>query len=102
MAQGRHRAGRILIGIGVMIIVTVLPFVILSRFAGGWGVPFFSFITDRGSMCTNDLTGYHCDRLTVADIRWWGDISLPDGTTVVRSHYKSTHNFSLDAVVEVP
>jgi hypothetical protein len=102
MAQGRHRAGRILIGIGVMIIVTVLPFVILSRFAGGWGVPFFSFTTDRGSLCTNDLTGYHCDRLTVADIRWWGDISLPDGTEVVSSHYKSTHNFTLDAVVEVP
>jgi hypothetical protein len=102
MAQGRHRAGRILIGIGVMIIVAALPFVILSRFAGGWGVPFFSFTTDRGSLCTNDLTGYHCDRLTVADIRWWGDISLPDDTRVVSSYYKSTHNFRLDAVVEVP
>jgi hypothetical protein len=102
MAERRHRAGRILIGIGVMIILAALPFLILSRYAGGWGVPFFSFSTERGSVCTNDLTGYHCDRLTLADVRWWGDVDLPDGTTVLSSHYKSTHDFSLDAVVEVP
>jgi hypothetical protein len=102
MAERRHRAGRILIGIGVMIILAALPFLILSRYAGGWGVPYFSFTTDRGSVCTNDLTGYHCDRLTLADVRWWGDLDLPDGTTVVSSHYKSTHDFTLDAVLEVP
>lgn len=102
MAQRRHRAVRILIGITVMIILAALPFFILSRYAGGWGVPYFSFTTDRGSLCTNDLTGYHCDRLTLADVRWWGDLDLPDDTRVVSSYYKSTHNFRLDAVLEVP
>ena len=85
-----------------MIILAAIPFVILSRYAGGWGVPFFSFHTDRGSTCTNDWTGYHCDRVTLDDIRWWGDIHLPDSAVVQRAHYKSTHDFSLDAVVSVP
>lgn len=102
MAQRRHRGWRILIGITVMIILAALPFFILSRYAGGWGVPYFSFSTDRGSLCTNDLTGYHCDHLTLADVRWWGDLDLPNDTRVVSSYYKSTHNFSLDAVLEVP
>ncbi len=102
MAQRRHRAVRILIGITVMIILAALPFLILSRYAGAWGVPYFSFTTDRGSVCTNDLIGYHCDNLTLADVRWWGDLDLPDDTRVVSSHYRTRHNFSFDAVLEVP
>ena len=99
--EKRHRAGRILIGIGIMIILAAAPFVILSRYAGGWGVPYFSFVTERGSTCTNDFTGYHCDDLTQADIEWWGDISLPAGTKLISSSYKSTNEFTLDAVVEI-
>jgi hypothetical protein len=102
VAERRHRAGRILIGIGIMIILAATPFVILSHYAGRWGVPYFTFTTDRGTTCTNDFTGYHCDHLTVSDITWWGDIRLPPGTRVVSSYYKSTHNFRLDAVVEIP
>jgi len=101
-ARRRHRAARILIGIAIMIIVAATPFVILSRYAGGWGVPYFSFVTDRGTTCVNDFTGYHCDDLTRADIEWWGDIDLPEGTKLISSHYKSTHDFTLDALVEIP
>ncbi|QGN33108.1 hypothetical protein [Microlunatus sp. Gsoil 973] len=101
-AARRHRAGRILIGIVIMIIVAAIPFVILSRYAGGWGVPYFSFVTDRGTTCVNDFTGYHCGNLTRADIEWWGDIKLPVGTKLISSHYKSTHDFTLDALVEIP
>lgn len=100
--EKRHRAGRILIGIGIMIIVAATPFVVLSKFAGGWGVPYFTFVTDRGTTCTNDFTGYHCDNLTRADIIWWSDAQLPQGTRLIRSHYKSTNDFSLDALVQVP
>lgn len=85
-----------------MIVLVAIPLVILSRYAGGWGVPYFSFNTDRGSTCTNDLTGYHCDTVSVSDIQWWGDIKLPSETTVLSSHYKSTSDFTLDAVVAVP
>lgn len=85
-----------------MIVLVAIPLVILSRYAGGWGVPYFSFQTDRGSSCTNDIAGYHCDDVTVEDIRWWGDIDLPSSTTVVSSQYQATHDFTLDAVVEVP
>jgi len=93
---------RILIGITIMIIVAAAPFVILSKFAGGWGVPYFTFVTDRGTTCTNDFTGYHCDNLTLADIEWWGDVQLPADTKRISSYYKSTNNFSLDALVEIP
>ncbi|SDT31800.1 hypothetical protein SAMN04489812_5153 [Microlunatus soli] len=85
-----------------MIVLAAIPFVILSRYAGDWGVPYFSFQTERGSTCTNDIAGYHCDDVTVEDIRWWGDISLPSSTTVLSSHYRATHDFTLDAVVAVP
>lgn len=85
-----------------MIIVAATPFVILSRYAGGWGVPYFTFVTDRGTTCTNDFTGYHCDHLTKADIEWWGDIRLPARTRLISSYYKSTNNFRLDALMEIP
>lgn len=85
-----------------MIILAAAPFVILSRYAGGWGVPYFTFVTDRGTTCTNDFTGYHCDNLTRADIEWWGDVQLPAKTKLIRSHYKSTSDFTLDALVEIP
>ena len=85
-----------------MIVLVLAGFLILSRYAGGWGVPYFSFSTDRGSACTNDLTGYHCDDVSRADIEWWGDLTLPDSAAITSSHYKSTHDFTLDAVVTVP
>lgn len=100
--QKRRRGRRILIGILVMLVVAAIPLLILSRYAGDWGVPYFTFTTDRGSVCTNDFTGYHCDDLTLDDIRWWGDIDLPDSTVIKSSRYKSTHDFDLDALVEVP
>ena len=65
--ERRHRTLRILIGITVMIILAGAPFVILSHYAGGWGVTYFKFTTDRGTTCTNDFTGYHCNRVTLAD-----------------------------------
>lgn len=85
-----------------MIVLAAIPFLILSRYAGGWGVPFFSFETDRGSTCTNDIAGYHCDDVTVEDIRWWGDVEVPTSATVLSSHYQATHDFTLDAVLSVP
>ncbi|QDP97257.1 hypothetical protein FOE78_16180 [Microlunatus elymi] len=100
--ERRHRGPRILLGIAVMIVLVAGGFWVLSRFAGGWGVPYFSFTTDRGSLCTNDFTGYHCDNVSKADVQWWGDLDLPDSAVVHSSHYKSTHDFNLDAVVTVP
>lgn len=85
-----------------MIVVLAIPAAIVSKFAGDWGVPYFSFTTDRGGKCTNNLVGYSCDQLTVADIAWWGDVDLPEDTEIVRAHYEATHKFNLDAVVVVP
>lgn len=85
-----------------MIVLVIGGFLILSRYAGGWGVPYFSFTTDRGSLCTNDFTGYHCDNVSKADVVWWGDLTLPDSAAVESARYKSTHDFTLDAVVRVP
>lgn len=100
--EKRRRAARILIGIGVMIVLAAAPFFILSRYAGTWGVPYFSFVTTRGTTCTNDFTGYTCDNLTRSDIDWWGDLSLPAHATLISSHYKSTSDFTLDALVGIP
>ena len=79
-----------------------IVFAILTQFAGHWGVPYFSFTTDRGSTCTNDWTGYTCDQLTVNDLNWWGDTALPADTSIRSARYVSTHDYTLDATVEVP
>lgn len=85
-----------------MIVLVAIPVVIVFHYAGSWGVPFFSFTTDRGGKCTNTITGYTCDQLTPADISWWGDVDLPQHTNVVSGHYESTDKSRLDAVVVVP
>lgn len=75
---------------------------ILVRNAGGWGVPYFGFTTDRGSACVNRLTGYVCSPLNLADVKYYSDIDLPANTRVVSGSYTSTHDYRLDAVVEIP
>jgi hypothetical protein len=75
---------------------------ILTQYAGAWGVPYFTFQTDRGSMCKNDLTGYTCSPMTLADIEYFGDVDLPDNSSVVSGTYRSTHDYLLEAIIEVP
>ena len=77
-------------------------FFTLTRYAGGWGVPYFSFTTERGSHCENNLTGYICDPMSLADVEFFGDIDLPDDTRVVTGKYTSTHDYRLEATLEVP
>ena len=66
---------------------------ILTQYAGAWGVPYFTFRTDRGSMCKNDLTGYTCSPMTLADVEYFGDVDLPDNSSVVSGTYRSTHDY---------
>jgi hypothetical protein len=75
---------------------------ILTQYAGTWGVPYFAFRTDRGSMCKNDLTGYTCSPMTLADVEYFGDVDLPDNSSVVSGTYRSTHDYQLEAIIEVP
>lgn len=91
-----------LIGLLLMAAFVVVSFAVVLRYAGGWGVPYFSFTTDRGSSCTNDLTGYTCDELTLSDVEFYGDVDLPDTTTIVSGRYRATHDFTLDTRVEIP
>ena len=85
-----------------LVLSVMVALLILARFAGGWGVPYFSTTTDRGSRCVNTFTGFECPSLTVADIGYFGDVELPPDTRVVSSHYRSTHDYQLVAVLEVP
>jgi len=75
---------------------------ILTQYAGAWGVPYFSFTTDRGSTCKNDLTGYTCSPMTLADVEYFGDVDLPDDSSVVAGTYRSTHDYQMEAVIDVP
>ena len=85
----------LVLGVGVAL-------AILFRFAGGWGVPYFSFTTERGSTCVNTFTGFRCEPLTLDDVRFFGGVELPDSARVVTGRYRSTHDYQLDAVLEVP
>jgi hypothetical protein len=85
-----------------LVLAVIVALLILARFAGGWGVPYFSTTTDRGSRCVNTFTGFECSSVTLADIGYFGDVELPPDTRVVSSHYRSTHDYQLEAVLEIP
>ena len=98
----RHSPLHVLGGIASMLAIVAVTLGILTQYAGAWGVPYFSFTTDRGSPCKNDLTGYTCSPMTLGDVEYFGDIDLPDDSSVVDGTYRSTHDYQLEAIVEVP
>jgi hypothetical protein len=102
VADGIPKAARVVTGILLMAAFVMVCWALIARYAGGWGVPYFSFSTERGSPCTNDLTGYTCHQLTLADLEFYGDVELPPGTRVVSSTYRSTHDYKLDAQLQIP
>jgi hypothetical protein len=75
---------------------------ILTQYAGAWGVPYFSFTTDRGSTCKNALAGYTCSAMTLADVEYISNVDLPDDSSVVAGTYRSTYDYQMEAIVEVP
>lgn len=85
-----------------MLALVGVTLAVLLRFAGDWGVPYFSFTSERGSPCRNDLTGHTCSPLTLADVEFYTDLDLPDDTAVRSGRYRATHDYELEAVLEVP
>ena len=102
VGRRRQKAVRVLAGIAMMVGFVLITFAILVRFAGGWGVPYFGFTSDRGSSCKNNFTGYVCTPTTLAEVEFYADLDLPDDTRVVEGTYKSTHDYRLEALLEVP
>lgn len=100
---GRGRkALRVVSGMLIMAAFVVILFGILSRYAGGWGVPLFSFRTQNGSPCRNGWVGYTCTNLTLADLEFLGQVQLPPTTRIVSSRYHATSEYQLDATVVAP
>jgi hypothetical protein len=97
-----HKPLRVLGGIIAMLGSVAVIFAILTQYAGAWGVPYFSFTTDRGSACKNDLAGYTCSPMTLADVEYFGDVDLPDDSSVLVGKYHSTHDYQMEAVIQVP
>jgi len=93
---------RVVIGIMLMTAFVMISWALIARYAGSWGVPYFSFQTERGSSCKNDLTGFTCEKMTLADIEFYGEVDLPSTTRVITSTYRSTHDYNLHAQLLVP
>ena len=102
MARRLHKAIRIFAGTLLMAAFVIIAFAIVARYAGGWGVPYFTFTSDRGSPCKNTLTGYSCSPLTLADLEFYADLDLPDDSKMISGRYVATHDYQLDAQLEVP
>jgi hypothetical protein len=102
MATKRGRAWRVLGGVAAMVAFVAVVLALLVRQAGAWRVPYFSFTSAHGSHCTNDFTGYTCEPLTLADVEFFGDLDLPDDTTVLTGSYRATHDYQLAAQLAVP
>lgn len=89
-------------GIMLMAAFVMIVWAVLTTFAGRWGVPYFSFETDRGSSCRNQLSGHTCQPVTLADVQFYGDVTLPSNTRVVTSRYRATHDYQLEGQLLVP
>lgn len=100
--SGLRKAVNVAIFCVTLVLAVIVALLVMARFAGGWGIPYFSTTTDRGSRCVNTFTGFECNAVTLADIGYFGDVELPPDTQVVSSHYKSTHDYQLVAELEVP
>lgn len=100
-ARGR-KALKILAFSVALVLGVLLALAILFRFAGGWGLPYFHFTTERGSRCVNTFTGFTCESVNLADVNYFGGMELPEQTQVVSSAYRSTHDYQLTAVLEAP
>jgi hypothetical protein len=101
-AQRLRKAARVLTGIALMAAFVIVVATILVRYAGGWGVPFFTFTSERGSSCRNTLTGYTCEPMTLSDVEFHADLDLPENTVVNSGRYVATHDYRLDARLTVP
>jgi hypothetical protein len=102
MGTRRTKTWHVLAGIAGMLVFVAVVLAVLVRQAGEWGVPYFSFTSAHGSPCTNDLAGYTCDPLTLADVEFLGEVDLPDDTVVLAGSYRSTHDYQLSAQLRVP
>jgi hypothetical protein len=102
VAAGQNKAMRISVGVLLMAGFVMILFGLITRYAGSWGVPYFGFTSDRGSPCMNKMTGYVCEPLTLADVQFYSDAELPADTKVVSGTYTATHDYTLQARLEVP
>lgn len=100
--QRGAKALRIAVFCVALVLGVIAALALLARFAGGWGIPYFSFTTARGSQCVNTFTGFRCESLNMADVNYFGGLELPTATRVVTSDYRSTHDYQLNATLEVP
>jgi hypothetical protein len=102
VADRQPKAVRVIVGTMLMAAFVLIALAIVTLYAGSWGVPYFSFTSERGSPCKNNLSGYTCTPLTLADLEFYGDVDLPDDSRMISGTYKATHDYQLDATVEVP
>jgi hypothetical protein len=93
---------RVIVGMLLMAAFVLAALSLVTQYAGGWGVPYFSFTSERGSPCKNQLTGFTCSPLTLADLEFYGDVDLPDDSMMISGRYTATHDYQLDAAVDVP
>jgi len=93
---------RVVVGSILMTAFVMVVGALLTSRAGAWGVPYFSFRSAHGSTCKNNLAGYTCQPVTLADVQVFGQVTLPNNTVVVRSRYHATHDYQLDTTLLVP
>jgi hypothetical protein len=97
VAEKQPKAMRVIVGVMLMAAFFLITFGLLTRYAGSWGVPYFSYTSDRGSTCTNSFTGYTCEPLTLADVEFYLGTDLPNDTRVDAAAYTATHDYTLTA-----
>jgi hypothetical protein len=96
------KAMRVIIGVLLMTAFVLVISSLVVRKAGAWGVPYFSYNTERGSSCKNALTSVTCTPVTLADVEFYGEVDLPPNTRVTSARYHATHDYELNAQLVAP
>lgn len=102
VAERKGKFLRVSGGVMLMTAFVIIALIVVTRYAGDWGVPYFSFETENGSTCKNTLTGFDCTEVSQADLELWAEVKLPPQTKIKEAEYLATHDYQLTAVVEFP
>ncbi len=103
MPQTRRpsRARSIVLGLAAMIVVVVIAGAIVWTQAGKWGVPYFSFVDEHGSQCTNELLGHRCESITLEHVEAVSGFDF-SAAKIVSGSYTQSQDYDLEARLRVP
>ena len=85
-----------------MAVVVIVAGAFVWTQAGKWGVPYFSFVDQNGSQCTNEFLGHRCEPITLDHVRAVSNFEWPPSVSLVSGSYTQFQEYNLEARLRAP